>query len=199
MAISEGLFVPFSAELSAVRCCEPCWLSHSESLSEPLRNKGEGRLDQLLAAEITTMAMHEVCCSSISCCSAMTSPSSSSLCFSVFAKLEEARSLSVRDMMDLGQTPDTLTALLNEAGVGWSLGRVALRSCADHCRSVRNSLYDTQGASRCWRHFHWESRRTPQITEVPNLPNPEALPHWQDKESIRQASLSCPMTCERDA
>ncbi|CAE6912225.1 PDK [Symbiodinium sp. CCMP2592] len=44
----------------------------------------EGRLDQLLEAEITTMSM------------------------------QEARSLSVRDMMDLGQRPETLAALLNE-------------------------------------------------------------------------------------
>ena len=28
----------------------------------------------------------------------------------------QARSLSVRDMMDLGQRPETLAALLNEAG-----------------------------------------------------------------------------------
>lgn len=60
--------------------------SYALHLLRPRNNVAisEGRLDQLLEAEITTMSM------------------------------QEARSLSVRDMMDLGQRPETLAALLNE-------------------------------------------------------------------------------------
>eukprot|EP00439_Symbiodinium_sp_Y106_P071049 s1589_g12.t1 len=96
----------------------------------------EGRLDQLLEAEITTMSM------------------------------QEARSLSVRDMMDLGQRPETLAALLNEELPVRYARRISMLEAGEY----------------------WGVLPKRKDLVLPHLLVFKALPEWQGKDSIRQAT-----------